>query len=49
MEDIGLSHIWADHPAIAPWLARAAARRSFAETYLPGSRLTEFNPEAIPA
>ena len=39
MEDLGLSHMWADKPRMADWYTRLQARPSFAVTYMPGSRV----------
>ena len=39
MEDIGLTVLWKDYPAVASWFGRMKDRSSFAEAYYPGSRL----------
>jgi glutathione S-transferase len=39
MEDLGLSHIWADLPKMRGWFERVQARPSFAIAYMPGSRV----------
>jgi glutathione S-transferase len=39
MEDIGLSNVWHDLPAVANWLTRVQARPSFDAAYMPGARV----------
>lgn len=38
MEDLGLTHLWADKPRVADWFKRLKARPAFSVTYMPGSR-----------
>jgi glutathione S-transferase len=44
MDDIRLSHMWADKPAISQWLDAVRAEPAFTPTYYPGSLLTEKYP-----
>ncbi|MDF8357848.1 glutathione S-transferase family protein [Ensifer adhaerens] len=44
MDDIGLSSMWAEMPAIQRWLDAIRATGAFAETYYYGSLLTEKYP-----
>jgi glutathione S-transferase len=44
MDDIWLSHMWADKPAISQWLDAVRAEPAFTPTYYPGSLLTEKYP-----
>jgi glutathione S-transferase len=39
MQDLGLDGMWAKTPKVGEWVARMAARPSFAQTYYPGTRL----------
>lgn len=41
MNDLGLSYMWADRPALAAWYARYQERPAFAKTYYPSTRLSE--------
>jgi glutathione S-transferase len=47
MEDLGLSSMWADLPALSRWYAALCARPAFARAYFPGSRLTTNDPEHV--
>jgi glutathione S-transferase len=38
MEDLGLTHLWADLPRVDDWYKRLQRRRAFAMTYYPGTR-----------
>ncbi len=40
MEDIGLSHMWADLPQVSRWYGLMQARPSFTAAFGPGARLT---------
>lgn len=43
MDDLGLSHVWDDaYPHVGAWYARFRERPSFAETFYPGARVSEF-------
>lgn len=43
MADLGLSHIWeGKYPNVTKWYDALQARPSFAKTYYPGSRVSEF-------
>jgi glutathione S-transferase len=44
MDDLGLSGLWADRPAIGRWYAAIRAHPAFKPTYYPGSLLTEIFP-----
>jgi glutathione S-transferase len=44
MDDIGLGHLWDDHPAVQDWLDGIRATPAFAATFYPGSLLTEKYP-----
>lgn len=44
MDDIRLSHMWADKPMVARWLDEIRAEPAFVPTYYPGSLLTEKYP-----
>jgi glutathione S-transferase len=44
MDDINLSHTWADKPLISAWLENIQAHPVFKKTYYPGSLLTEKYP-----
>lgn len=44
MADINLDGMWADKPAVARWLELIRAEPAFAQTYYPGSLLTEKYP-----
>jgi glutathione S-transferase len=39
MEDLGLSHLWADLPRVKEWYARVQQRPSFSATYSAPSRM----------
>lgn len=39
MEDLGLSHIWADLSRVSEWYARLRQRPAFTRTYSPSSRM----------
>jgi glutathione S-transferase len=39
MEDLGLSHIWADLPRVNDWYERIQKRPTFAKTYPPEARM----------
>ena len=39
MEDLGLSHMWAEHRNVTAWYARLQERPAFAATYYDGARL----------
>lgn len=38
MDDLGLSHLWADLPRVSDWYERLQARPTFVKTYSDGSR-----------
>lgn len=38
LEDLRLSHLWADLPAVANWYARCQTRPSFAQVFYPAAR-----------
>ncbi len=44
MDDINLSYMWGDKPAIAGWLDAIRAEPAYQPTYYPGSLLTEKYP-----
>jgi glutathione S-transferase len=44
MDDLGLTGMWADQPAIGRWYAAIRAHPAFRPTYYPGSLLTEIFP-----
>ena len=44
MDDINLSHTWADKPLISAWLENIQAHPVFKKTYYAGSLLTEKYP-----
>lgn len=39
MEDLGLSHLWAARTGVTGWYRRVRDRPSFAQAYMPGSRV----------
>ncbi|MEP4379575.1 MAG: glutathione S-transferase family protein [Alphaproteobacteria bacterium] len=45
MEELSLSDMWDDAPAVTDWFARIKGRPSFEEAFYPGSRLGEVYPE----
>ncbi|MGB0573187.1 MAG: glutathione S-transferase family protein [Alphaproteobacteria bacterium] len=45
MDELTLSDMWTDAPAVTDWLARIRARPSFETAFYPGSRLAEVYPE----
>ena len=44
MDDLGLSGMWSDRPAVGRWYAAIRAHPAFKPTYYPGSLLTEIFP-----
>ncbi|MBO20897.1 MAG: glutathione S-transferase [Rhodospirillaceae bacterium] len=47
MDELGLSDMWCDAPAVADWFARIKARSSFQTAFYPGSRLRDVYPELL--
>jgi glutathione S-transferase len=45
MEELSLSDMWADAPAVTDWFARTRARPSFAAAFYPGSYLGDVYPQ----
>ncbi len=45
MDELSLSDMWEDAPAVTDWLARVRARPSFVTAFYPGSRLGDVYPE----
>ena len=45
MEELGLSDMWDDAPAVTDWFARIRARPSFETAFYPGSYLGDVYPE----
>jgi glutathione S-transferase len=44
MNDLRLSHVWeGKYPRVSEWYARLQARPTFAATYYPGTRVSEFS------
>ena len=52
MQDLGLSHVWQDLPAIQAWFDRVQSRPSFEAAYVKGSRVDPANyklSQGVPA
>ena len=44
MEDLGMAHMWADHPRVAEWLRLIKLRPAFEKTFYEGALLSEKYP-----
>lgn len=47
LEDLGMQSLWADLAAVGPWYQRILDRPSFAQAFMPGSRISLTNPDMV--